>query len=254
MLHENDLEIKIDVFRKIPQKIQIFASPWRITIITLLCYAIFSIFWTFAGSSFLSENIQVIIGLIAILAPFFSLFYNIFLIFYPEGSYLFIHMNIISHLTWLYDKKQKMDKEEAYLERIIFEDNNDSSLSPEKIMEIRALIIWISENIRNYEQRMDYIKKCDKHSYIYRSQRIFLTELYSLIQKEKKELHELAARISLLIQKWTTLHQKELLEVEQELEKQVATTENLSGQGAIDLQRVRLHEHIENLNKIRNIL
>lgn len=101
---------------------------------------------------------------------------------------------------------------------------------------------------------MDYIKKCDKHSYIYRSQRIFLTELYSLIQKEKKELHELAARISLLIQKWTTLHQKELLEVEQELEKQVATTENLSGQGAIDLQRVRLHEHIENLNKIRNIL
>jgi len=35
---------------------------------------------------------------------------------------------------------------------------------------------------------------------------------------------------TVLIQEWTTLHQKELLEIEQELEKQALTTENLSGQ------------------------
>ncbi len=74
------------------------------------------------------------------------------------------------------------------------------------------------------------------------------------MKEEETELISFIKDFTTSIQSWTTLHQKELLEVEQELEKQVATTESLSGQGAIDLQRIRLHEHIENLNKISNTL
>ncbi|MDD2916669.1 MAG: hypothetical protein PHH70_02400 [Candidatus Gracilibacteria bacterium] len=253
-VYKSDLKRRIGIFEKMPIRFQIFSSPWRIVAITILSYIVFGLFWILLDGSLLNENIQVGVILVAIWTPFLAFLYSLFLAFFPKGSHLFTHANVIAHFTSLLQKKQKINIDEMNLSYLMEQDKKSIGVHSEKIMDIRTLIIGISEDIRNYEHRIKHIEKFSKKSFIYKKQDIFLLELDILIQEEKKELCELATRISFLVSNWTQLHQKELLEVEQELEQQTTTTENLSGQGALDLQRVRLHEHIENLNKITNIL
>ena len=129
-----------------------------------------------------------------------------------------------------------------------------SWVDPKMIMKTKEWIQLVSRKIQEYTWVFDKIAQQKKHLFIFYHPFDYLNLIKLLIYNEKKAISNLALELSFVIKSWTTLHQKELLEVEQELEKQVITTESISGQWAIDLQRVRLHEHIENLNKITNTL
>lgn len=122
------------------------------------------------------------------------------------------------------------------------------------IMDIKYCVQEISRNIRKRSNILNILKHKRRYCTIFYSPLEFIKNINLLIKEEEMQFISLIKDFTTSIQSWTELHQKELLEVEQELEKQVAITESFSGQGAIDLQRIRLHEHIENLNKISHTL
>ena len=88
----------------------------------------------------------------------------------------------------------------------------------------------LSKKIHDYPSFIDEIKWKAMNGKIFYNRSNYEALMSALVKYEKEELAYLATEFSSLIQSWTTLHQKELLEVEQELEKQVITTESISGQ------------------------
>jgi len=158
---------------------------------------------------------------------------------------------IVSDLTWVLYSQQVLISNIKNLKKLIKEDEKKFGVSPEFLMNIKQMIQTTSAASNQYLLWINIIRKQRKYLFYFRHPFSYFYLINSLIRNEKSELISLMNNFTVLIQEWTTLHQKELLEIEQELEKQALTTENLSGQWAIDLQRVRLHEHIENLEKMR---
>lgn len=168
----------------------------------------------------------------------------------PEG----FREKVLSILNHFQSPKRAIDSNIKDLQKLIEEDKSSKWVNPELIMNIKQIIQTISENVKEYSLWIKDINKQRKYLFYFRNPFQYFSLINSLIKNEKTELISLIKDFTTSIQSWTQLHQKELLEVEQELEKQSSETPHLSGQGAIDLQWVRLHEHIENLSKITNTL
>ena len=169
-------------------------------------------------------------------------------------SYLVLYERLIFLLNRFEVNKKEIDLMYGAYILLITKDSQEKWINLKLIMQIKQHIQDISEKIQKFQKMFPGIEKQRRYFFIFYNPITYLSLINSLIKNEKLELISLISDFTSSIQSWTALHQKELLEVEQELEKQAIITENLSGQWAIDLQRVRLHEHIENLNKITNTL
>jgi hypothetical protein len=196
--------------------------------------------------------ILVLITILPAIAVMYFVWLTYKILFWSD--YTRSHDTIIRELHSICIKKRKIQELYEKIFTLMKRDEFTPWVDPEMIIEIKKWIQILSESIQEYPSVFKNIWRLRKYLFIFHHPFEYIRLIHSLISHEKSDLTKIVTDFTSSIQSWTALHQKELPEVEQELEKQAITTESLSGQWAIDLQRVRLHEHIENLNKITNTL
>lgn len=172
--------------------------------------------------------------------------------------------DIIFQMRFIDEKRMTLAQSFAYFLSMAKDDFENEGIDSKRISDISKEINILTKKIQNFQKLSSHFYKIELNQedvlaswgvnfLITRFIRWHYSDIVNEFVKYQQDwLTKMIPSFTKGIQTFLSYHADELKTLNASIWEQNISTENLSGQWAIDLQRVRLHEHIENLNQLKN--
>ncbi len=147
-------------------------------------------------------------------------------------------------LIKFYELKYKVLEKDEQISKLISEDIGSKWIEPSNIIEIKYHI----DSIMNLYKLIINSQKYTQKNIIHFNK--ISPEWINIIKEENNWIIEYSNEFTKIIQSWISNHIDELTQIEQQIQFQEISTESVSWQAVLNVQRISLNEYLKELNNM----